>query len=91
MRVVELRRRRAADGATEILARIRVPAPGAPARIEAVGPWDAAQVERALEDGGVIGADGRELHPADGDAWLEALPWSVRGSRLWAELVDDPA
>ena len=87
MRVVELRRRRPEDGTVETLARIYVPEAGGAAVVEPVRPDERAWVEGLLASGGVIGADGSELHPSDGEAYVRALPSSFRGSRLWAEEV----
>lgn len=90
MRIIELRRRRPEDGTVQTLARIYVPEPGGRAVIEPTEATDLQWIEGLLAAGGVIGADGRELQPEDGDEYVAALPHSFRGSRLWAEEVPDP-
>lgn len=86
MRVVELRRRRPEDGSIETLARLYAPDDGGPAVIEPAELGDRDWIETLLS-AGAIAADGRVLSPADGEAFVLALPASFRGSRLWAEEV----
>lgn len=89
MRIVELRRRRPEDATVQTLARIYVPEDGHEAVIEATDPTELPWIEGLLAAGGVIGSDGGELHPENGEEYVAALPHSFRGSRLWAEEVHD--
>ena len=87
MRAVELRNR-LPSGDVETLARIYVSEPGGPARIEPTSAANLPMIESILDRGGVVDRLGRPLRPADGAAYLRALPQSFRGSRLWAEEVE---
>lgn len=91
MKIVELRRRRPEDASIETLARIYVPNRGGPAVIEPVNPAELGWIETLLSSGGVIGAGGHALELEDGERYVDALPSSFRGSRLWAEEVSEPS
>jgi hypothetical protein len=85
---VDLLERRPEDGAIEPLARVSVPVPGGPAVAVAADPRYQAYVATLIENG-IAGPGGRRLFLADGEAFLEALPGAMRGSRLWAEPVSE--
>jgi hypothetical protein len=89
VKVVELRRRRPEDATIETLARIYVPDSGGPAIIEPTDPGELGWIQMLLDRGGVIGARGRALTLEDGEQYVDALPSSFRGSRLWAEELPD--
>jgi len=80
-------RRRPEDAASEVIARIVARTLGRPAVIEPLAGFTEEGI-RAILAGGAIGADGRTLHLEDGAAFVEALPGTLRGTRLWAELDD---
>jgi hypothetical protein len=86
VRVVAILERRPEDGAVEPLARVFVPTAGGPAIAVAADEHYATYVEGLLASG-VIGPAGRRLFLSDGEAFLEALPDAMRGSRLWAETL----
>jgi hypothetical protein len=46
-----------------------------------------SMIEAVLDRAGVVDRIGRPITRADGDAYVRALPQSLRGSRLWAEEV----
>ena len=85
MKIVALRIRRPENGEAETIARIYL-APGATeVTIEPVDPNEEKWVRTLLARGGVVDARGRSLSTADGQRYVNALPTSFRGSRLWAE------
>jgi hypothetical protein len=83
VKTVEIKRRNPETAEVEILARVWVAEPGGPATFEALDPADAEGIA-ALLDTGVPGPGGTVLRPADGAAFVAALPPGLRGSRLWA-------
>jgi hypothetical protein len=85
VRTVELRRRRPEDGETERLARVHA-SPGEPAVLEVLMPG-LPGLEMMIADG-IFDDDGRQLTLADGEAFVTALPSFYRGSRFWAEVVE---
>ena len=85
MTVVEICRR-AADGEIEVIARVSVPVAGC-VGIEPLGAGDLDLVMSMLQHVGVVDRRGAELQLSDGERYLHALPQSLRGSRLWAEVV----
>ncbi len=82
--------RRTPDAETEELARISASAPGTPVDIEVLVP-EFREGLAALGIGGTIpDGSGRSIAPDDGEAYLDALLVTYRGSRLWArEVVPD--
>jgi len=81
--VVEFFRRRPTDGVIERFARVSAEA-GGPLTVEALHGDDPTSVEALLRRG-VPGPTGEMLYPADGEAFVRALPDVYRGSMLWAE------
>jgi len=85
MKVVVLRIRRPEDGEVETIARVFVPVGRREAVVESTKPDEQEWVKTLLGRGGVVDAKGRSLSVADGQRYVNALPTSFRGSRLWAE------
>jgi hypothetical protein len=83
VKTVEIKRRNPQTAEVETLARVWVAEPGGPATFEAADPAHAEGIA-ALLDTGVPGPGGTVLRPADGAAFVAALPQGLRGSRLWA-------
>ena len=89
MRVVEVRHR-LPDGDVESLARISLSDPDGAIVIEPTEHASLGMVEDVLRRAGVVDRLGAPIPWSSGDAFLRALPGSLRGSRLWAEeVVDD--
>ncbi|HEX5013958.1 MAG TPA: hypothetical protein VFV72_07325 [Candidatus Limnocylindrales bacterium] len=90
MSVVELYRRRPDTAETELLARIVVTERGGPAVMIPAVPDDRAGIEAILAQG-VADASGRLVDPHDGEAYLNGLVETFRGSRFWAERIEGDA
>ena len=88
MRVVEVRHR-LPDGAVEVLASISLPDPDGAIVIEPTEHANLGMVEDILDRAGVVDRMGAPIPRSSGDAFLRALPGSLRGARLWAETVED--
>jgi hypothetical protein len=86
MSIIELYRRRPDTAEAELLARVVVTEPGGPAVMIPAVPDDRAGLEAILARG-VADASGRLVDPKDGEAYLNALVETFRGSRFWAERV----
>jgi hypothetical protein len=83
---VELRRRRPDTAETETLARFTVAEPGGRAVMEPAPAGSRAGIEAILADA-LADARGALVSPDDGEAYLDGLLQTFRGSRLWAERV----
>ncbi len=84
MTVVEILRRDPVTALEEVVVRVTVAEPGAPADIEVVSPHGSMLADE-LRTTGVPDARGRLVGPSDGQVFADALPGAYRGSRLWAE------
>jgi hypothetical protein len=86
MSVIVLYRRRPDTAEVELLARVVVTELGGPAVVIPAVPDDRAGIEAILAQG-VADARGRLVDPKDGEAYLDGLVETFRGSRFWAERV----
>ena len=80
--------RRPEDGGIDVLARVAAAGPGMGAVALATDARYQGYVDTLLGNG-ITGPDGTRLFLRDGDAFVNALPDAMRGSRLWAEPVAD--
>jgi hypothetical protein len=83
---VEIRQREA-DGEVVTLARVYTRESDGAAMIEPTDKANLTMIESILARAGIVDRIGRPIPRSDGEAYLRALPQSLRGSRLWAEEV----
>jgi hypothetical protein len=83
--------RRGPDAETELVGRVVVRAPGGPAVLELPSEEFREGMDLMMSMG-ELDAEGRRRYLDDGEAFLDALLHSNRGSRWWARegAVEDP-
>ncbi len=74
------------DGKVENLARFVWPGHGA-VIIEPLVKDGSSGAEELVRNG-IHGRDNRLLTPADGEAFIDELPFAISGDRIWATRVD---
>lgn len=74
----------------ETLARISVREPRGPAVVEPTTHANHEMVDDILARAEVVDRRGAPIPRNAGETYIRALPQSLRGSRLWAEEVDEP-